>query len=268
MRICVAGGTGQAGSEVVAHALQQGHKVSVISRRPPSSANARDNGAVQYFTADATTGDGLEAALAGADVLIDCLEGRSGKALRSFANGGSRLLAAAAARNVPKAVLLSIINCDRSSSAFYQSKAAKEAVYAASGMQTVVVRVTQFHSLLDTFFTAGKRVGVIPVFRGSSFQPIAPADAAALLLSEALAPTGPAHRVVTAGGPEVASMREFAAIWQKTTGARGRIVEFPLPGEMGRYFRSGVNLVPDQRDGNQDFESWLAARLALRGENL
>jgi uncharacterized protein YbjT (DUF2867 family) len=114
-RICVAGGTGQAGREVVRQALAAGHSVAVASRNPPPAGTPGRIGSAEYFRADVTTGEGLAAALAGADVVVDCLEGRSGKALKNFADGGARLLAAAQDAGVAKAVLLSIVNCDRSS---------------------------------------------------------------------------------------------------------------------------------------------------------
>ncbi|MFE4227561.1 SDR family oxidoreductase [Arthrobacter sp. NPDC056886] len=79
-RICVAGGTGQVGREVVRRALDAGHSVAVLSRNPPPAGTAANIGDAEYFRADVTTGEGVAAALAGADVVIDCLEGRSGKA--------------------------------------------------------------------------------------------------------------------------------------------------------------------------------------------
>jgi uncharacterized protein YbjT (DUF2867 family) len=133
-RICVAGGTGQVGSEVVRQALALGHEVSVISRTAPDtpgsatrrSASGDAYDGARYFRADVTTGEGLEDALAGAAVVIDCLEGRSGKALRTFADGGARLLRAARDAGADKAVLLSIINSDQAPRRFYSTTADKE----------------------------------------------------------------------------------------------------------------------------------------------
>ena len=171
---------------------------------------------------------GLAAALAGADVVIDCLEGRSGKALKDFADGGARLLAAAQDAGVARAVVLSIVNCDRSSFGYYASKAAKELVYERSGLETVALRATQFHSLLATIFAAGSRLRIIPVVTGASFQPIAPADVAAALLEEALKPaTGRRHSVRTIGGPEIQEMGEFARQWKAATGSRATAGELP-----------------------------------------
>ncbi|MFH5878300.1 SDR family oxidoreductase [Arthrobacter sp. NA-172] len=263
--VCVAGGTGQVGREVVRLALDAGLDVAVLSRRPPSGTSPAHHDGARYFQADVTTGAGLAEALQGVDVVIDCLEGQFGKARKKFSDGGARLLAVAADAGVRKAVLLSIINCDRSKAAFYVSKADKERVYATSALETVVVRATQFHSLAASVFQAGAKVRLIPVFKGARFQTISPSDVASELLVEALSEASVEHhRTRTVGGPDIRTMRELAEIWRKATGQRGLMVELPLPGETGKYLRSGLNLVPDERTGTDTFESWLAKR----GESL
>ena len=257
-RICVAGGTGQVGREVVRQAVAAGYGVAVLARTPtPAGDPARTPGA-EYFAADVTTGAGLAAALAGADVVIDCLEGRSGNALKGFPDGGARLLAAAQDAGVARAVMLSIINCDRSSFGYYASKTAKEQVYERSGLETVALRATQFHSLLATMFEAGSKLRIIPVVKGARFQPIAPSDVASALLGAALEPSaGLQHSVRTIGGPEIQGMENFASQWKAATGSRGRLVRFPLPGAMGNYLRAGLNLVPEERHADETFGVWL-----------
>lgn len=257
--ICVAGGTGQVGREVVRQGLTLGHEVSVISRNPPASGSSADNDGATYFRADVTTGIGLSAALAGAAVVIDCLEGKSGRALRNFADGGARLLRAAHAAGVRKAVLLSIINCDQVPLRFYRSKADKEDVYAGSPMETLTVRTTQFHSLPVQLFAAGAKVGLIPVLKGARFQTIAPTEVATALLDAALEePAQELHRLRTVGGPEVIGMGDLAETWMRHTGSRARPVHLPLPGAVGKFLLEGRNLIPEQRYGRETFGSWLA----------
>lgn len=259
--LCVAGGTGQVGREVVRLAAAAGHQVSVLSRHVPPVGSEKHNDGVTYFAGDATTGDGLAAAVAGADVVIDCLEGQFGKARKRFADGGGRLLVAAHAAGVRKAVALSIINCDLGSSAYYASKAAKERKYDESPLQTVVVRATQFHGLVATIFAAGAKVRIVPTFKGARFQSISPVDVAAALL-EAAAGDGHAeqHRVVTIAGPEALAMRQMAESWMSITGARSKIIEMPLPGPMGDFLRAGHNLTSEPPYGKETFVSWLEKR--------
>lgn len=258
-RICVAGGTGQVGREVVRQALALGHEVSVICRNPPLSGSSEYGDGATYFRADVTTGEGLPDALAGTAVVVDCLEGKYGKALRNFADGGARLLGAAHAAGVRKAVLLSIINCDQVPLRFYRSKAAKEDIYAGSPLETVTVRTTQFHSLPVQLFSAGAKVGLIPVVRGARFQTIAPAEVASALLEAALEePSLELHRLRTVGGPEDIGMGELAESWKRHTGSAARLIRLPLPGGMGKFLREGRNLIPEQRYGSETFGSWLA----------
>ncbi|WP_309105873.1 NAD(P)H-binding protein [Arthrobacter sp.] len=259
IRICIAGGTGQVGAEVVRQALERGIEVSAFSRRPPMPGTAKHHDGAAYWAADVATGSGVAEALAGADVVVDCLEGRSRKAIKGFADGGDRLLHAAKMEGVRKVVLLSIINCDQVRLGYQRSKAEKERRYAGSDVETVVVRTTQFHSLLAEVFSAGSRVRLTPVFKGARFQTISPSEAAAALLEEALGSRlGELHRVRTVGGPEILPMRSMAQIWQTATHARGKVIELPLPGSMGEYLREGQNLIPEQTFGRETFPAWLA----------
>lgn len=247
------------GTEVVRQALERGIEVAAFSRRPPMPGTAKHHDGATYWAADVATGSGVAEALAGADVVIDCLEGRSRKATKGFAEGGERLLHAAKAEGVRRAVLLSIINCDQVRLGYQRSKAEKERRYSGADVETVVVRTTQFHSLLAEVFSAGSRVRLIPVFKGARFQTISPSEAAAALLEEALdGRPGEPHRVRTVGGPEILPMRQMAQIWQTATGARGKVIELPLPGSMGKYLREGQNLIPEQTFGRETFSAWLA----------
>ena len=259
--LCVAGGTGQVGHEFVRLALLAGYQVSVLSRNVPPVGSAKHHDGATYFAGDVTSGDGLAAAVAGADVVIDCLEGQFGKAQKQFADGGGRLLAAAHLAGVRKAVALSIINCDLSSFSYYASKAAKERKYAESPLKTVVVRSTQFHGLVARIFAAGAKVRLIPTFKAVRLQSIAPADVAAALLEAAVGESRDnsyaEHLVVTIAGPETLAMREMAESWKSVVGSRGRIIELPLPGPMGDFLRAGHNLSSEQPYGTETFVSWL-----------
>ncbi|MBD1542407.1 SDR family oxidoreductase [Arthrobacter sp. IA7] len=261
VRICVAGGTGEAGREVVRQALGLGHAVAVLTRNPPLPGAREYYDGASYFRADVTTGEGLPEALAGAEAVVDCLEARTGKALRHYAVGGALLLGEAAAAGVARAVQLSIVNCDQSTLAYYRSKADKERVYERSPLETHTVRATQFHSLVAGIFAAGSRLGLVPVIKGARFQTISPADVASALLETALGPpSGDSHAVQTVGGPEVLGMGSLAGAWKRITGAKGLVTELPLPGSAGKFLRAGKNLAPEQRYGHVTFEAWLANR--------
>src|ERR1700741_245104 len=101
MKIVVIGGGGRIGEKVVYNLRQDDHRVLEAS---PS------------YGIDAVSGYGLDEALDGAQVVVDCsnspsLDGDS--AFRFFQAAGSRLLAAEQAAGVRLHVALSIVGTDR-----------------------------------------------------------------------------------------------------------------------------------------------------------
>lgn len=71
-RITVIGGTGYAGSAIVAEAARRGHEVTALSRSRP----ARPVPGVDYIQADATDEPNLARAVAGAEVVVGALSPR------------------------------------------------------------------------------------------------------------------------------------------------------------------------------------------------
>ncbi len=255
-RVLVVGGTGLAGREIASSAVERGHDVVVASRRvPDDDAPAYVPGAV-YATVDLVTASGLEEALEGIDVLIDASNGVGRSSSHVFTVGSQNLLHTAARFGVGHAVLLSIVNVDRSSYAYYRAKAAQEQIYRDSPLETRIVRTTQFHNLVASIFASGARVGFIPAFSKVRFQTIAVTDAARVLL-DAAEGAGPPDVTRTVGGPLVQTSRELAKIWKTATGARGAIIGIRPPGSLGAAWRAGENLVPDQAVSGLTFEDWI-----------
>lgn len=71
-RIVVIGGTGYAGSAIVAEAASRGHQVTVVSRTQPAESPP----GVTYVQADATDESALAGVIAGADVVVAALAPR------------------------------------------------------------------------------------------------------------------------------------------------------------------------------------------------
>ncbi|MGW5075500.1 SDR family oxidoreductase [Rhodococcus sp. NPDC004095] len=250
--VLVAGGTGTAGSAAVAELAARGHAVRVLSRHAPADLPA----GARHTPGDLMTGAGLAEALTGVDVLVSAVDGRTKATRPVFTDGARTLIAAARDAGVRRVVLLSIVGVDRLSFSYYEALAEQERIHAASGLDTTIVRCTQFHTLLRAVFATTARFGVLPAVRGARFQPIAPAEVGRALADAALAET-PADRV-EAGGPEVASMRELARTWKRVTGSRAVVLQLPIPGAPGRFLREGRNLTPENRYGTITFERWLA----------
>ena len=133
MKIAVAGGTGVAGRWTVEALRAGGHEVIVIAR----SAGT-----------DLVTGDGLDAALAGVDAVIDATNvASSGKRASSefFEATARTLMRTAAVAGVRHIVALSIIGIDRVPYGYYQGKLRQEKVLQESPVPVSILRAAQFH---------------------------------------------------------------------------------------------------------------------------
>ncbi|GAB3542613.1 NAD(P)H-binding protein [Arthrobacter tecti] len=254
-RVLVIGATGLAGREVVKECLHRGLGTRGLSRRPDKS-KARHDGA-EYLAGDASTGAGLAEAMHGVDVVIDAMDGKFGTTRKQLPVAARHIAEAARSAQVPRVVVLSIVNVDQVRFAYYQAKAAQEQAYRDSDGESVVVRTTQFHNLVTGIFDGGRKVGITPVLRGARFQTIATADAAKALVDAALN-SGPKN--VTVGGPEQLDMAVMARIYRQFTGVRGPKIPLPAPGALGRYWRNGANLVQDGAACGTTYAEWLEER--------
>src|ERR1700746_3457205 len=114
MKIVVIGGTGLIGSKTVAILRKGGHEVG--ARSPQSGVNT-------------LTGEGLDEALAGAQVVVDLANSPSFEdkaVLEFFETAGRTLLAAEATAGVGHHIALSIVGTDRSDNGYFRAKVAQE----------------------------------------------------------------------------------------------------------------------------------------------
>ncbi|THG35196.1 hypothetical protein E6C70_03800 [Glaciibacter flavus] len=252
--IVVLGGTGVAGRAIVADALARGVRVRSVSRNAPRPASAVAG--VEYAIADMRSGIGLQEALTDADAIIDASNGQSRAGRRTLTDAPRVVAAAARLAHVHRLVLLSIVNVDRGESGYYRAKAAQEQAYLGSSLDVTVVRATQFHGFVDALVSAlpfGASAELIDVV----LQPIAVADVARRLVEEALIPRA-GERTVTIAGPEVLTGGVLASLHRSARMGRGLIVPVPIPGAFGRFFRSGLAVVPDAAHGSVSYAEWLA----------
>ena len=244
MKIVVIGGTGLIGSKTVAILRQAGHEV--VAASPKGGVNT-------------ITGEGLKAAMAGAQVAIDLANSPSFEekaVLDFFETSGRNLLAAESAAGIRHHVCLSIVGTDRMpGNGYFRAKVAQERLVEASGIPYTIIRSTQFLEFLRGIADAGADGSVVRLSPGL-FQPIAADDVAAFVADAALA--APANGIVEIAGPERGPFAQIVARYLKAVGDTRTVVSDPE----ARYFGGRVeerSLVPlgEARLGRIGLEDWL-----------
>ena len=237
--ILVTGATSGPGGPLVEKLRAAGHEVRAMSR------TAGDGRVV----ADLATGDGLSAAVAGAEVVVHLATNR-----RKDLPDTERLLAAARDAGVKHLVFLSIVGVDRIPYFYYRDKVAIEEAIEASGIPFTILRATQFHSF------PGEILGMLGgrlFIKRVKVQPIGVIDTATRLAE--LATGAPAGRVADIGGPEILDASDILARLQAAGRAKKRVLSIALPGTTYRGFRDGHHLAGLPGYGTQTFDEWLTS---------
>jgi len=244
MKIVVIGGTGLIGTKVVKNLRDKSH--DVVAASPSKGINS-------------VTGEGLAAALVGAQVVVDVANAPSWEdkaVLEFFETSGRNLLAAEAAAGVGHHVALSVVGTDRLlAGGYFRAKMAQESLIKASPIPYTIVRATQFFEFVGGIAqsaTEGQTVRLPPVL----MQPIVSDDVAAVMAEAALAK--PLNGTVDLAGPEPIREDDLVRRFLSAIGDARKVVTDPK----ALYYGIAVNdqsLTPgdNPRLGSTLFADWL-----------
>jgi uncharacterized protein YbjT (DUF2867 family) len=257
--ILVTGGTGTLGRLVVPRLRDAGGRVRVLSRHNGEAAEG-----VEFVTGDLATGEGIEAAVEGAEIIVHCAgsskgdEEKARNLVRAASEAGARHLVYISVVGADRIPVVSGV--DRAMFGYFGAKLAAERVIADSGLPWTTLRATQFHDLSLLTAQQMARMPVIPVPSGFRFQPVDTGEAADRLVELALG--APAGLVPDMAGPRVYRMSELVRGYLRAGRKHRPIVPVRLPGKAARAFRAGANLAPDRAVGRRTWEGFLAERVS------
>lgn len=244
MKIVVIGGTGLIGSRLVNTLRERGHQL--VAASPGTGINS-------------ITGEGLAAALADAQVVVDVSNSPSfadRDVLEFFETSTRNLLASATLAGVKHYVALTVVGAERlPDSGYMRAKLAQETLIKKGGMAYSILRATQFFEFLDSIIATsidGDAVRLSPAL----IQPLAADDVVAALADVVVAPA--ANGTVEVGGPESFPLDKIAG--EKL--AAGGDTRAIIPDIHARYFGAVLDdssLVASRnaRIGAIHFHDWL-----------
>src|SRR5262245_11236184 len=250
--VLVTGGTGRLGRLVVRRLRAAQCDVSVLTRRRYPSDDFRDHDGIRFRTGDLASGDGVEAAVAGAATIVHCATSSKGDAETT-----RNLIRAASRAGGPHLIYVSIVGIDQIPSwGYVKAKLQAERAIAGSGLPWTVLRATQFYEYILPSLRKLAKLPVIPVPAGFHVQPV-DADEVAARLAE-LTLGAPAERVPDLAGPEVTSWAGLLADYLRASGRRRPVLPVLIPGTGA--IRAGALLPPPEHStGNRTWEQFLAA---------
>jgi uncharacterized protein YbjT (DUF2867 family) len=199
MKVAVAGATGRVGRHIVEILEERGHQAVRISRSEG---------------VDIISGEGLDAALAGVEAVIDAATGPSpdkDESIAFFTTAARNLHAAGTRAGVHRLVTVSIIGIDDFVGGYSAGKLAHEQATLAGPIPSRIVRAAQFHEFVGQLLEWGTQgdIAYVPKFRT---QLVAAKSVAEVLVDVATAPEFVADQDATRPFLEVAGPREESLV--------------------------------------------------------
>ncbi|MFI6364411.1 SDR family oxidoreductase [Nocardia sp. NPDC050630] len=244
MKIAVIG-TGLIGSQVVQKLTAAGHD---------ATGHSRSTGI------DLVTGDGLDEAVHGAEVVVDVANSPTfdEASLDFFRTSVPHLLAAAQAAGVRHIVTLSIVGVDQVPDlVYYRAKTLQEDLVEAAAIPYSIVRATQFMEFVVAAldWTTDGDVVRLP---STPIQPISSAEVAAAVAE--VAAGAPLHGTRNIGGPEVFPLDELGRITLEMTGDNRHVVTDETAGLFAPVKGDVLTAPEGAHLATTHFRDWLRSR--------
>jgi uncharacterized protein YbjT (DUF2867 family) len=246
MKIVVIGGTGLIGSKLIDKLHANGHDALAAS---PNTG------------VDVITGQGLDEALAGADVVVDVANAPAwdDAAVMDFFQTSARNIGAAeTAAGTGHHVALSVVGTERlQGSGYFRAKLVQEEAIKAAAIPSTILRATQFFEFIGRIADSSTQDGTVPL-PPLLFQPEAADDVAAALAD--IAAGAPVNGTVELAGPERFRLDELVRRFLSASNDPRQVVTDASAPYYGIAVTDERALIPgdDARIGATRFADWLS----------
>jgi uncharacterized protein YbjT (DUF2867 family) len=246
MKIAVAGATGRLGRHVSEVLAERGHEVVAMSRATG---------------VDIITGAGLDAALDRVEVIVDAATSPSPEqrpATEFFVTAAHNLQQAGIRAGVRRAVVVSIINIDKSAGGYGLAKIAHEDAWRSGPIPVRIVRAAQFHEFVAQPLEWGTQgdVAYVPEMRT---QIVAARTVAEVVADVATAAERDPAQIVEIAGPREEDLAQLAAmlVARRGTPVKVQAVRNPADPDADMQATGGLLPGPGARLAGPTFQEWL-----------
>ena len=246
MKIVVIGGTGLIGSKLVTKLRADGH--DPLAASPATGV-------------DIITGQGLDEAVAGADVVVDVSNAPDWDdvaVMDFFQTSARNILAAEAAAGTRHHVALSVVGTDRlQGSGYFRAKLAQEETIKAAAVPSTILRATQFFEFIGRIADSSTQDGTVPL-PPLFFQPEAADDVAAALAD--IAGDEPVNGTVELAGPDRFRLDDLVRRFLSASNDPRQVVTDAQAPYYGLHVSDERALIPgdNSRIGATRFADWLS----------
>lgn len=250
MKIVIVGGTGLIGSQLT-QLLKDQH--DVIAASPNTGVNT-------------ITGEGLEAVLTDASVVIDVSNSPSfahDDVMHFFKTSTENLLKAEKAAGVKHHIALSVVGTSKLlQSGYFRAKQVQEDLIAAAGIPYTIIHATQFFEFaggIVAMSTADGKVNLPDAF----IQPIASAEVASFIATRVS--EKPENKILEIGGPQKFPMKEWIGQYLSEIHNPVEVISDARATYSGASIESNT-LVPNNAYhlGKMTYEDWVSLPGNLR----
>jgi uncharacterized protein YbjT (DUF2867 family) len=248
-KILITGGTGNLGKSLIRLLSEKNIQFIIGSR---SNKSGVDNVVVM----DLLKNEGIKEAVEGKEIIFHLATDPKNDTIAS-----QNLLNAIDKNSNVQLIYISIVGIDKVPLSYYKQKLASENAIKASGIPYTILRATQFHELIHQVISTALKfpVGLLPKKMVS--QPISTEVVAQELYRLSLEKAE--NRTYEIGGAEILTVEQMAEEWLRQTGKKRWILNFHVPGTLGKSLRNGSLATKYKKAESTTWKQWLTRQYNL-----